>query len=106
MYESPITVFNGPPKFDMDGEILKAVFNVGVHVDKEELLRALRYDRDQYDKGFRDALDSMVRCKDCTHKCTMPANNLRRIWCNKIAFAPPEDFYCPYGERREVIEDD
>ena len=37
-YESPITVFQKQMKMQMEGEILKAVTEVGVHVDKDELL--------------------------------------------------------------------
>lgn len=27
---------------------------MGIYVDKEELIKALRYDRQQYDKGYAD----------------------------------------------------
>jgi hypothetical protein len=36
--------------------IYQAVLNVGVNVNREELEKALRYDRDQYDQGYRDGL--------------------------------------------------
>lgn len=32
--------------------------SIGYRVDREELLKALRYDRDQYEKGYKDALES------------------------------------------------
>ena len=35
-----------------DENIYKAVMSTGINVDKEELLRALRYDRQQYEQGF------------------------------------------------------
>lgn len=63
-YKSPIevnlmnNVFNNlqiQMKEHIDECILKAVHGVGVEVDKEELLKALRYDRDQYTQGFQDA---------------------------------------------------
>lgn len=38
----------------MDGEIIKAVQNVGVDVSKDELIKALQYDRGQYQKGYED----------------------------------------------------
>ena len=38
----------------MDDKCFKAVFEAGFHVDKEELAKALKYDRDQYDKGYAD----------------------------------------------------
>lgn len=44
-----------------DEEVYKAVVSVGINVDKEELLRALRYDRDQYEKGFADGKADALR---------------------------------------------
>lgn len=37
---------------DTDEQIYKAVVACGVNVDRDELLRALQYDREQYDAGF------------------------------------------------------
>ena len=54
MYESPIRIIQKQFEKSVENEIFKAVFNVGVDVDKEELIRALQYDRDQYEKGFKD----------------------------------------------------
>lgn len=68
MYESPIKVIQGELETQLEGEILKAVRRVDVTVDRDELIRALRYDREQYQKGFDDARrDAVVvtRCKDC-----------------------------------------
>lgn len=39
---------------EVDEKVYKAVCDVVVNVDKEELLKALRYDRNQYDKGYWD----------------------------------------------------
>ena len=59
MYESPICVTLGDIQHQMEkqteGEILRVVWKCGVNVDKEELLNALKYDREQYEKGYRDA---------------------------------------------------
>lgn len=57
-YESPINVFQKQIEVQMEGEILKAVSEVGVTVDKEELLKALKYDREQYEKGYQDGLNA------------------------------------------------
>lgn len=48
MYESPIKVIQGELETQLEGEILKAVRRVDVTVDRDELIRALRYDREQY----------------------------------------------------------
>lgn len=34
--------------------VMKAIREVGVNVDKEELIKALQYDRNQYTKGYED----------------------------------------------------
>lgn len=57
-YKSPITVFQKQIETQIEGEILKAVCKTGVVVDKDELLKALKYDREQYEKGYQDGLDT------------------------------------------------
>lgn len=54
MYESPIEIIQTQIQMQMDGEILKAVQGVGIDVNKEELIKALAYDREQYVKGYKD----------------------------------------------------
>lgn len=54
MYESPINQILGELQMHLEGETLKAVQNVGIDVNKEELLKALQYDREQYGKGYKD----------------------------------------------------
>ena len=39
---------------EIENMIFSAVLKVGITVDKEELIKALRYDRGQYDKGYID----------------------------------------------------
>lgn len=49
---------------ELDGAIYRAVCNVGITVDKEELERALKYDRLQYDTGWHDAMiDTLQKIK-------------------------------------------
>ena len=71
MYESPIEVYHKDMQTKIENHIFEAVCNVGVFVDKDELIKALKYDRDQYRKGYEDgfngANDKIVRCKDCMH---------------------------------------
>ena len=58
MYKSPIELIIADIQHqiakEQDEEIYKAVVSYIPNVDKEELLRALKYDRDQYDKGYGD----------------------------------------------------
>ena len=39
---------------EIDNLVLESCVKVGCHVDKDELEKALRYDRDQYAKGYAD----------------------------------------------------
>jgi rubrerythrin len=52
-YESVIRLYYQDLESKIENEILTAVKSVGVVIDKDELLRALRYDRNQYEEGFK-----------------------------------------------------
>lgn len=58
MYESPIKVIVNEICSDIEKKedkfIMECVRNVGVSVDKDELVKALAYDRHQYEKGYKD----------------------------------------------------
>lgn len=58
MYESPIGIIYGEMQTQIENDVLKAVQRVGVNVNKEELLKALQYDREQYSKGYEDGLNA------------------------------------------------
>lgn len=58
MYKNPINLiykdYQTQMKVDVDKLILEAVQEVGVAVDKDELIKAINYDRQQYEKGYAD----------------------------------------------------
>ena len=58
MYESPIKLITDRVMKDFvkeqDAYILQEVVRLGVDIDKEELMRALKYDREQYEAGYAD----------------------------------------------------
>lgn len=60
MYQSPIEIIHGELEMQLEGEVYKAVQRVGVNVDKEELLKALQYDRGQYLKGYGDGYEKAI----------------------------------------------
>lgn len=39
----------------IDDFVVRSVINVGLNIDKAELVKALQYDRQQYEKGYADA---------------------------------------------------
>lgn len=53
-YQSPIQQYVDDMTMKMENNVCTAVQKVGIHVDKEELIKALSYDREQYDKGYAD----------------------------------------------------
>jgi hypothetical protein len=103
MYESPITLMvqkmAEQVAKELDEATFKAVERVVPTVDRDELLKALRYDRGQYDKGYadgkRDAMDELVRCKDCA----LHGNCLGEDAFNLCGI---EDPFCCGGERKEA----
>lgn len=54
MYKSPIEIFMKQIRMKQDDAVLQAVQDIGVEVHKDELIKALQYDRGQYDKGYAD----------------------------------------------------
>lgn len=64
MYESPMNKIVGEitgelNRQDEENCMVSIRQAVGYQVDKEELIKALNYDRNQYKKGFADALDKI-----------------------------------------------
>lgn len=55
-YDSPIQVIMDEMKIEHENGVFRAIQNYGVFVDKEELIKALEYDRGQYHKGYIDGI--------------------------------------------------
>lgn len=60
MYKNLIEKICGELQIQMVQEdenmVMKAIRKVGVNVDKEELIKTLNYDRNQYSKGYNDGI--------------------------------------------------
>lgn len=52
-YESPIEIAEKMSN-QIDGDIMNVILSYGIKVDKNELIKALSYDRGQYEKGYTD----------------------------------------------------
>ena len=115
MYESPIkiiestidSIYKDIVKKKDDAIFVEIQSSFGVDLDRGELIRALQYDRNQYEKGYADgkadAMAELVRCKDCKHYKQNPwrkeENMMCMCWCDWIA-TDPDDF-CSHGERKD-----
>lgn len=101
MYESPITIVYGDIQTEFKREteslIVSCVQNVGVDVNKDELVKALSYDRDQYDKGYADAKADIVHCEDCIYR--IKHNDDYMCGIHILAYIRVTDF-CSRGERK------
>jgi hypothetical protein len=110
-YESPIQIIQGQLRLEQENGVYKAVLDAGVIVDKDELLKALKYDRGQYEEGYRDGSCAyeryIVHCCECNH-CKTIIENGRATWHCKKAYGLPEvdpADYCSRAERREEDND-
>ena len=105
MYKSPIEIFYGQMRTQLENDVIKAVQNVGVNVDQNELIRALKYDRDQYEKGYADGkadtMANLVRCKDCEKWYRHTQVDRERGECRRYETTKHENGYCDRGERKD-----
>lgn len=92
-----------------ENAIYKAVMKVNISVDREEMVKALKYDRQQYEKGYVDGRAErdreIVRCKDCKyldHFCDEEID----LWCSAWENVTSEDGFCHYGKRKENDEEE
>lgn len=88
MYVSPIEKIYGELQTQMAQEdenmVMKAIREVGINVDKEELIKTLQYDRKQYTKGYSDGqsdvLDKIRAEIEPTRKMYLEMNDID--WLN------------------------
>lgn len=59
-YKSPIEILTGKLNTYIENDIYKVCQEYDIQVDKQELIRALNYDRGQYEAGYRDALKEIA----------------------------------------------
>lgn len=109
-YKSPIEIIYGEMTHKLENEVFTVIQNIGINVDKDELIRALAYDRDQYHTGYSDAMMSaveVVRCKDCKYyqtddiKCPCNIGLAHATTDAEYTWIPEPDWFCADGERRE-----
>lgn len=61
-YKSPIEIIQDRFRTEVEDNIMKAILGYNIVIDKEELMRALNYDRAEYqcgyDAGYTDGYES------------------------------------------------
>lgn len=69
MYKSPIDLIYDHLVTEQENEVFKAVVRCGIDVDKDELIKALAYDRRQYDLGYADGkMDAEPQWIPCSER--------------------------------------
>ena len=113
MWISPIEIIEGDIELRLEDTVFKAVQSVGIKVNKDELLKALAYDRRQYEKGYangvEDAESKIVRCKDCKWWADIDGGvKAFGFGCccyggeaMRLGFLTARDWFCADGERKD-----
>lgn len=87
MYDCPIQIYQDlQTQFVQHTEemVVEAVQKCNVNVDEEELIRALKYDREQYEKGFKDGVNYIldkVKSEIENHCGLIKENHCRYCYC-------------------------
>lgn len=88
MYESPIELFDvtnytNRVNKEIDNYIYEYIVKLGINVNKEELIKALQYDRAQYEKGYKDGRGTI-----CCANCNCKYNDYQgRCTCDNLKFS-------------------
>ena len=57
-YNSPITMIMSQVETKMEADTMSVIHQYGIDVNKDELIKALDYDRKQYEDGFRKGYEA------------------------------------------------
>lgn len=117
-YESPITAvyeqIETQINQDFENRIMAEVkMKVDVNVDKDEIIKALNYDRRQYEKGYADAKKEYERPQGewilfvndiyrKVYRCSLCNRHIINLNGSDLLVAYP---YCHCGARMEVKND-
>ena len=77
-FDFPVKIIESPMDIRVEKEMFSAIKRVGVHVDKEELLRALNYERDQYAQGYQKGYCDCIAAQP---KWISVKDELPKKWC-------------------------
>jgi hypothetical protein len=96
VYNSPITIFEPTQTIyeqiakATEEYIYKAVLSQNIDVNRDELIKALRYDRDQYNKGYHDAMLEQKNEWISVKSRPMDAEE-RKEWSEKFGYDLSDD---------------
>lgn len=99
MYNSPIDKIIGEMQSQLvkneEGQLMVQVTQtVGYDIDKDELIKALNYDRQQYEKGYEDGLNAN-RWIPVSERLPEEKQAVL-VWCHQY-----KNIYCAYLEKKQ-----
>lgn len=101
-YISPIQQIVSEMTTSMEDDfMLKITQAVGYDIDREELIKALQYDRAQYDKGFADGMKAAERHGYWKNGRICSVCNTDALYEYGIAYSP----CCPHCGVRMNLKD-
>lgn len=103
MYQSPIDVIVGKMQTKFENGVLEAVQKQGIFVDKEELIKALQYDRCQYERGYADGLRERNEWISVDER--LPTNEGKYLVCTAKGKVYVENFVDYYGNGKRLCFD-
>jgi DNA-directed RNA polymerase subunit RPC12/RpoP len=69
-YDPPISLalaeFQNGVEEQLGNGVMEYLYSIDIHVDKEELINALKYDRGQYEKGYQDGCRDSLKVGEWT----------------------------------------
>ena len=63
-YESPIEIvktMHDRIEHDIENNVFKLINSYGININKDELIKALKYDRHQYEKGYTEGYNQGIK---------------------------------------------
>jgi hypothetical protein len=97
MYESPVEMITrkiaSSVAENVDGLVLRTLHECGINVNERELVKALEYDRQQYEQGYRDAKDEDRKLGRWVNGCCDKCGGHAPFWCMSTGYY--QSNYCP-----------
>lgn len=108
-YQSPIELFTTPIEMisnecesQSEKFVCEAIQKIGINIDKDELIKALRYDRQQYEAGYAAGKASVLQHGHwessgfpeypyrCSHCGNLTKEKVERNYCGSCGAAMDE----------------
>lgn len=76
MYESPVKIIAENVQMQLEDNVVSTIQKLGIDINKEELIKALDYDRQQYIKGYADGKhDAQFQWIPCSERLPSKADH-------------------------------